>query len=402
MRFLLFLLMASTAFGKPIIGDALGQVSWLNNYWSIPGYGLVAGWDLTSANTLQQSGDLTASPWTGNGVVTTAGKIGPTGAADAYELVFSGLNPRRYQENSATLAGSDPWTGSVWAVAAATVTIYLNVERPGPANSVYGTMNVTTTWTRFAVVHTDAWTGSGTIRYKLHNMNDTDTKTVNIWHPQLNSGTFPATYVPTTTHQSIPSILSGGSALQNGSASGADGNDGTWRLNGWVGDGAVTRCHTSISLGTSPRTLIAVAKSRITPASYGMLIGSGNTPYLAFSQGSGVAYAFSSNSWDSTQHAVANTTALALDTFAMIASVEDTGKHDVWLNTNVTRYTPTGSLTATEGYSAVGSFYQGNLYVLDGTIAYILIYNRALSDAEMLRVYRVLKRNLAVQGITLP
>ena len=86
----------------------------------------------------------------------------------------------------------------------------------------------------------------------------------------------------------------------------------------------------------------------------------------------------------------------------MVASVEATGRHDVWLNTNVQRYTPTGSLSNTSGYSAVGAFERGSLFVLDGTISYVLIYNRAFSDAEMLRVYRVLKRNLAVQGVALP
>ena len=202
--------------------------------------------------------------------------------------------------------------------------------------------------------------------------------------------------------QSVPSVLPGGSALQNGSTSGVDANDGAWSLAGWVGDGAVTRCAISVGLGTSPRTLIAVAKSRVVPSSYGMLLGSGDTLYLAFVQGSGVAYAFSSNFWNSAQHAVSNATVLAVDTFAMVASVEATGKHDVWLNTNVMRYTPTGSLASATGYNTVGSFYRGNAGVLDGTISYVLIYNRALSDAEMLRVYRVLKRNLAVQGVVIP
>ena len=287
---------------------------------------------MTSVNILHRSEDLTVSPWQYTEVAVTAGQTGPTGAADAFQLVVTGTSARRIWQDvpSITLAGSDPWVASIWAVAAAPVSMYLSVERPGPADGVQYTLNITTTWTRFTAVHTSAWTGSGTLRLKFHDVVNTGTKTITVWHPQLHAGTLPATYAATTDHQSIPSLVPGGAALIRGSTSGADANDPAITRAGLVFDGSDDKV-TGIPAKAAAWTVISVSTA------HSNAVDSAGGKYVdGVVNGAGVEF----------------------------------------------------DLGTAAGYT--------------GTASYYLQYNRVLPAFEILRAHRVLKRNLAVQGVALP
>jgi len=102
-------------------------------------------------------------------VVTPNNQSAPDGYATADTVTFGGTTSadRIYQDSATNSVNGTPVTGSIWLKAPSTRTIQIFIERPGPADTEFTTVTVTTEWQRFSFTHSSTWTGSGSLRLRL-------------------------------------------------------------------------------------------------------------------------------------------------------------------------------------------------------------------------------------------
>lgn len=190
--------------------------------------------------------------------------------------------------------------------------------------------------------------------------------------------------------QSIANGVSGGPALQRGSTSGSDTNDPTPGATGWGFDGTDDYGESSISPGSN-LSVIVIAKTTVSSWTGLVRLDSGtNYAGLIVSDSWTVA-------WTPQEQDNLDTGPIGNGTWFFAAGTASGTTRNLYVNTEASVSKTSNAFTTTK--LQIG---KGGLSQLNGTIARVLIYNRALSDAEVTKVYTVLKSWGAGKGISLP
>ena len=192
---------------------------------------------------------------------------------------------------------------------------------------------------------------------------------------------------------------------QLGSSSSSDTNDPTWDSQGLVfgGDDYALIPNTALVSGNNDLTMIVAAKVTDISVqrclmSYGTKV-SGSLPYIAQS----------------------NANTVILNTYNAAVSINYTPGENPYMVTfrytasnltldgiinndivNKVSYVYSAPLNFVASNGAFGVRKVDGVYHHAGNIFYGLIYNRALSDAEIVRVYKNIKSDLATRGVLLP
>jgi hypothetical protein len=214
--------------------------------------------------------------------------------------------------------------------------------------------------------------------------------------------------------QSIPNRVSGGPALQRGSTSGTDTNDPTPGATGWGFDGTDDegRVYPGPSIGTNPSfTLIALFNASALPSA-------GNDRYLVAIGRNGsnsfAALGFSGkrlNGRVASNSPQTDTSDLSLSTwYCGVLTYQPTVALRLYKNGQKVfeNTSPADTLALTPGdILTLGVFPSPTgdstyTYRHTGLISRVFLYNRALTDAEITKVYTVLKSWGAGKGISLP
>lgn len=403
----------------------------------LPRGGLVAGWDLRTFNLLRFSEALDNAAWSKQTAsIVASAETSPTGSPTwiLKEDNTATTIHATFQSQAAYPAGI--YTFSVYAKAKERNFFRLRIsQNNGAARSVVfnlstGVVGATTesTLTGSASI-TDAgggWyhcvlTATAAQALQLASVylqtgNNGDSYTgdgesgIYLTSAQLNQGTTPLPYVATGGLQSVGNLAPGGAALQRGSTSGADTNDPTPTLAGWsfaTDDyGLVSQ---KLVGDLANHTVILVAKQDTeTTASY--LYGEGSTsstaPIWGLSTGSSNAkhsnwiYRGDDNNSDGVSLGQELFTAGAWRSHAVVKS--GTSMLRYWDGGNAVE-TTISNRTLTLNQTTIGARSlntPSNFF--NGTIAFVLVYNRALSPAEIKRLHeRYLKPKMAEVGVGL-
>ena len=363
----------------------------------LPRAGLAGYWLFGTDNLLKWSEEF--QRWIfASCVVTSDAAIAPDGNQTADRAVIGSTLDGLYQ-NLAGLSAGQQYTFSFWAKnnggAQAKYLVWNNTASAAvvAATSYVGGIS---DWARISVSFV---VPSGCLSiglYPLYNAN----ADVFLWGAMLNEGPTALPYVKTMDLQTIPDLSGQGKTLQLGSTSGADANDPRLTQAGAVFDGVDDYgvCSSTVLNGAG-RTLVAVAKVASDPGSrgYGMLQAGGNATYHTITAG---LHYFASDTYGGAQVTAAHPSALSLDTWYFLASRRATDRFELWVDTSRYVAGASGALAVPAPLGYVGTF-DGALGPFDGTIAAVLSYDRALSDAEVARLYGWLKAELAPRGVTL-
>jgi hypothetical protein len=196
--------------------------------------------------------------------------------------------------------------------------------------------------------------------------------------------------------QSVPNLVPGGAALQRGSTAGADTNDPTPSAAGWVF--ATDDYGTGGPMPTGPRTIIAVGQTNT--ALFANIMVSGETgtnirSYIGTTEGA----AF----WGWGSASSGSTALTQTGTVWKSLAMTGAGSLTTFYENGSRLGTLSGGSETTSGNVQVGRGGSTSYLHFNGTIAYVLIYNRALNPAEIKRLHeRFLKPRMAAVGVTLP
>ncbi len=128
----------------------------------------------------------TGSPIT---TVTPNTTIAPDGTLTADTITFGGSlgSDRIFQDTATAAANGTAVAGSVWLWAASPTTVSLHIERSGPFDTETTICNLTTTPTRFTMLHSATWTGTTVLRLRL--ADKAGGGAIYAWGAQLELGT---------------------------------------------------------------------------------------------------------------------------------------------------------------------------------------------------------------------
>ena len=187
---------------------------------------------------------------------------------------------------------------------------------------------------------------------------------------------------------------------QLGSTTGVDTNDPTWTGQGlsFTTDDYVKVTFPSgvLPSGSSPSTVMAVYNSTVTADQDAVMWGEATVLGLR-----GVGVNTPTRNFRSTTGDDLNS---GIDTANYVCVTESYTAGNGKLYTNLTQYA--GVNAGIENTPAVTSLYIGarngiNTF-LTGSVAYVAIYNRALSYSEIKQNYKYIKKLLAIRGVVLP
>lgn len=158
---------------------------------------------LPRGNLLFPSSDWTSSNWFKNLANASGGQTDPLGGSTADSLALSTTNGNIYtQQNSSFNAAGLAMTFSVWIKAGTLAgTINLYIEDGAGANIVINNITPTSTWTRYSVSNLFPANATAGVFCVIDPTTSTGTSGQNIllWGAQLEVGSAPSTYSPTTT-----------------------------------------------------------------------------------------------------------------------------------------------------------------------------------------------------------
>ena len=144
-------------------------------------------------NLVTHSTQFDDAAWTKAGntttVVTPNTTIAPDSTLTADTITFGGSlgSDRIFQDTATAAANGTAVAGSVWLWAAAPTTVTLFVERSGPADTEFTVCSLTTTPTRFTMLHSTTWTGITNIRLRI--AEKAGGGDIYAWGAQLEAGT---------------------------------------------------------------------------------------------------------------------------------------------------------------------------------------------------------------------
>ena len=214
-------------------------------------------------------------------------------------------------------------------------------------------------------------------------------------------------YDPTASLASVPDLSGNGYALRLGSTAGADTNDPAWAAGGkglvfTTDDYCLTADLPAMDLA-SPFTWVLIAKGITGDGNYigGLCLPTGYSNYVLLQH-------FGPNTWrlrwDDGTGGVYNQLTVADDALHCVSVVRAPSslKWQVWdtgaVGTVGTLRSPAGTprlgLACMPGSSALYPWAKGEALTS-------LVWNRALSDAELQRIYRTLKATWAARSVTI-
>lgn len=382
--------------------------------------GLVAGWDLKTVNLLKWSGDASNASWEKTNSTATATVITETATTGVHYWSQNLLLPigtqftftREYYPN-----GRD-WVRHYVFDGAGNVGAFINVATctAGATPELSPVLTITSDgYCRVSVSATVMTTTSIEAKGFLA-IGDANffyagngTSGVLVRNAQLNEGSTALPYQKTTDLQTVPNMVAGGAALQLGSTSGVDASDPTRSLSGMVFDAtddylSGVSWHPSLPIGL---TIHAVTNTNSAASHYSWIAGDGNdsnssisgfmfsgstaNTYYVSASGGGKTFNYTAfeNGWHEyvATSRIGYSPVLYKDGFAVLSETS----------------TPQAS-TSTAGTTEfrVGRVAYYSSPGFDGTISYVLIYNRALTPKEVRQNHNWLKAQMAQVGVTLP
>lgn len=372
---------------------------------AIPRRGLVAWHDLYYPNVLLQSNNFASASWTkaktGAGVdpVVTAGQSDPDGGTEAFRLqldaggVAAGDLSFLYQAPFGIAASFGSWVKSN-TVGSQVFGLAVN----GSAAAVAKT--ATTTWQFF-------WgTGgsAGALGICARPDRGTDQSLdLLVWHPQAYPSASLPEYAATTTLQSTPDLSGHGYALTRGSnATDADTNDPTVLGPGLgfvTDDYAVTGNLSGVSMAGPWTAIVVLKQSGVTADRVAWCISADGNNWAGLRQAGEavIGGAIKGAGTQSTSGNVASsTTANIVWALSCAGGLLRLQRLDTGVSVTAGPQTPVGTAHLTVGSLPV------LLAHVDAMTAYEdLFYNRALSNAEIARIYRAIKAKWAGRGVTI-
>ncbi len=411
------------------VGDAQTKLSWLGNANAIPGHGLVASHDLTKRNLLAYPEELAQAGWAQNQVTVAGTKVAETNDAASQHMVA---------QHSVSLASGATYTYYVDAQAAERTWLYLTSNgtgawvgayfnlQTGVLGTVEGGLSATISPQsggvyRCAVTFT-AGASSASFQVNIASANGTYAydgilgNGINVYRTQLSLGPLPLPYRDNEPYPALNKVrnlvpnAAASTDLQLGSAEGSDGNDPVVGTAGLVFDGVddYALLPASASPVLSDFTIIAV----VNPVAENSVIAGrwdqtdGERSYaLSISTAPVKAVVWKSSDGSAEVDSHASSANVPLSSWSMIAATKSGAAGSIHLNNALDAsfaYSSSTVFVPTVAEFRVGRDYSGGIGgYFNGTISYVAIYNRALSDAEIKLAYRVLQRSLARQNITL-
>ena len=231
---------------------------------------------------------------------------------------------------------------------------------------------------------------------------------VDSWGAQLNEGISVLGYQKTTDNQTVEDLSGEGNDLSLGTSTAVEANDPTWAQHRLVfdGDDVAQRSVTNkLPSGNSNLTMMVVAKMNALTAEHALLSYgdglSGSTPALRLNSSDHLVAGFSGPGWfaetSDPEGSQSNFHAGILRYNTASGVVE--AILDDFADSNLASV-PSDPTTTNEQL-AIGSTFGGS-DPSTAEIAHALIYNRWLSNEEVLRVYRAVRQLLTARGINLP
>lgn len=343
---------------------------------------LVGAWNLGTVNLLRWSEALDNAAW---GVFGSASVTGPTVVSLPAE------SDRVYQILTNGGVSGVAYTLTVLLSGTGTTTIQAECTS---ANTKVVTLSATPTEHSISTV----CASNATIYIFVAHREPGNTATsVTIGRAQLNEGSTALPYQATTDLQTVPNIVSGGPALQLGSTSGADTNDPVRRRSKMVlstddflkttGAISLPASHSLFSVVNSSDNSLFIEQSasiNSNPGSY--MYGGGASACSVKRTGSQVTY--DSVNWQGSGW---------VDLGCVFSSTVNGYKNGL-LHGIGSAISDTG---AASDVIYVGSRGGTSLFT-NGSISYVLLYNRALTPAEIRRNHQWLRSQMADMGEVLP
>ncbi len=381
-----------------IRGPLLGRLGSLARGWGgLPRAGLVAAWVPVTVNLLRYPQDFTASDWPKANMTLTPGQPDPCGGVTATRAAHA-IGTGLYQ-NLTYLRVGETYTFSFWAKNNGGANAkYLVWDNTHAANIVSLTSYVETLadgqWHRISVPFTVPVDCLNVGVYPLFQSANCD---LFLWGAQVNSGATVLPYDPNSyspTLQSFAPRWGTAYALQRGSAVGADPYDPAVSLSGLVFDGVYSYCVPGAGPASAEQTQIVVFQTSAAITTYqALLSGAPANGHTYFGPHYIAAQVLFGSAFYGSQKTIQLNGIVegrwhygvyrrAIDSFRICLD-------GTW-HTGLTGIgTPAAVFPTIVGaYSQTGPYFPG-------TIAAVLIYNRALSDAEVEAARVFLRRYLA-------
>lgn len=332
-------------------------------------------------NYFRQSNDLSNAAWTvANGASKSAGITGPNGETSAQVSFGAASDSVLHQVGiSPILTTNKIYTLFVWARAVSGATTF----RLQIGDIVTSAQNATETWTLYSI--TSGPGNNASWAYVARNNAAGNTSNMYIGRSWLVENTWSPEYVPTTTTPVIPNVAALPNALRF--------------------DGANDALVIASFARNIEVTLFAVVENYADPAIANAIIAEGGTGALTPGQGvqsnGGVVTCLNASNYSyfvsSSPVPAPQFSQRIISWRCNIANIAKQIRSNGNILTGVGATvlgTPTNVvINATMN---IGSRNNGGSFVLNGVIASIMMYNRILSDAEILQVEAYLKNEFQI------
>lgn len=358
--------------------------------------GLLAYYDFSRRNLLQNSEDLTHPSWSATAATVTADQsLNPSGNANTADRVEISASASYVKQNFSFEVGD--YCFSVWlrSTLGGTQTVRLRIF-DGTTPQYSAALAVTGEWQRFAFAATVA-AGPGDVAIRA--VNDNTPADVLVWGAQLNQGSAALAYETTDDRQILKDVGGRGYSGTLGSTLGADTNDPTWKQHRLDFDGLDDRVEMpggALLTTVADVTIHAWLRPR-TSSGWDSLVafGNGGDEFL-FALNGGKCAVYSSHAVPSSAN---SPSVLSIGSWVFASMVRSGGQVHFYRNTTKDATLPWDNfaLPISGAFRGIGG--DGGSENFDGEMAHLLIYNRALGPSELRSNYNQTSSILRGRGL---